>query len=401
MVARRDGFVYFVRGALPGETVEAVVTQVRSAFARAEAVNVLVAHPNRVAPECPAFGAFGCGGCDFQHASGALQRQLKLDVLRDALIRQGRLSEESVRELTADGIVDLGAEHGWRTKMRFDLAADDRGGTVLGMHAHRADELVDASKCTIAHVAVLRAAIEEAPRHQPGDTVFAATGDLGARVWVGQSGAQGRRRDKPTVVHRGPVGVTEIEFHVPVDSFWQAHPSITDEIAQTVIEFGNPSLGATWWDLYSGVGPIAAVLADAVGGNGVAGAAHEAGCVHGVEGAAGAANEARRALQMFDNLRIHHADVRRWLTRPPDTRPEGVVLDPPRSGAGREVMRAVSASAPDVIVYVACDPVALGRDTAELSALGYQLTRLRAWDAFPQTHHLEAVAAFRPADQIS
>ena len=123
--------------------------------------------------------------------------------------------------------------------------------------------------------------------------------------------------------------------------------------------------------------------------------------MHGVEGAAGAANEARRALQMFDNLRIHHADVRRWLTRPPDTRPEGVVLDPPRSGAGREVMRAVSASAPDVIVYVACDPVALGRDTAELSALGYQLTRLRAWDAFPQTHHLEAVAAFRPADQIS
>ena len=118
-----------------------------------------------------------------------------------------------------------------------------------------------------------------------------------------------------------------------------------------------------------------------------------------------AADEARRVLQAtygHDVVTVERRDVRRWIRRAREHAavPDGVVLDPPRTGAGKPVIEALGAIRPWQILLVACDPVALGRDTRLLADQGYRLVRIRSWDAFPQTHHLEAIAHFLP-DQIS
>jgi tRNA/tmRNA/rRNA uracil-C5-methylase (TrmA/RlmC/RlmD family) len=115
-----------------------------------------------------------------------------------------------------------------------------------------------------------------------------------------------------------------------------------------------------------------------------------------VESVPAAVKAARRALHDLPQVRLDQAEVARWLPTAPG-RPDGVVLDPPRAGAGREVLEAVTERAPDRIVYVACDPVALGRDAASLEGNGYRLARVVALDAFPMTGHLESVAVFHPA----
>ena len=144
------------------------------------------------------------------------------------------------------------------------------------------------------------------------------------------------------------------------------------------------------------MGPIAAALADRVG---------PSGHVVAVESSPIAADEARRVLETAygrDVVAVQQHDVRRWIRKARDegASADGVVLDPPRTGAGKAVIEALGAIRPGRIVVVACDPVALGRDTQLLAGQGYRLAGIRAWDAFPQTHHLESIAHFLP-DQIS
>ncbi len=166
------------------------------------------------------------------------------------------------------------------------------------------------------------------------------------------------------------------------DDFWQVHPALAEALVDTVLEFGAPRAGETWWDLYSGAGLFAAFLGESVGAEG---------SVLAVEASLPGVKAARRALHDLPQVEIEQAEVSRWLPTAPG-RPEGVVLDPPRAGAGRSVLEGVGERAPDRIVYVACDPVALGRDVALLRDLGYRLVAVRAFDAFPMTHHFETVA---------
>ncbi|OZB48473.1 MAG: SAM-dependent methyltransferase, partial [Cellulomonas sp. 14-74-6] len=137
-------------------------------------------------------------------------------------------------------------------------------------------------------------------------------------------------------------------------------------------------------DLYSGAGLFTVPLADAVG---------PTGSVVSVEGDERAVRDARRTLHDRDNVALHHGDVAQVLNRADDVvHADVVVLDPPRTGAGRGVVGAVAALRPDRVVYVACDPAALARDIGLLGEAGYRLTRLQGFDLFPHTHHLEAVA---------
>jgi tRNA/tmRNA/rRNA uracil-C5-methylase (TrmA/RlmC/RlmD family) len=148
--------------------------------------------------------------------------------------------------------------------------------------------------------------------------------------------------------------------------------------------------GAAAEDLYGGVGLFAEVLARLVGAEGQ---------VVTVEGDRSASALAGENLAQHGGVRAECRSVLDWLRGPGvDHAPEVVVLDPPRSGAGPVVCRALADRAPRVVVYVACDPAALARDTAALQESGYRLAGLRAFDCFPQTHHVECVASFVPAD---
>ena len=387
MVARWGAMVIFVRHALPGERVRVRITEVRSKYLRGDVVEVLDAHPRRRSALCPVAGQ--CGGCDFQHAPEDLQRTLKFDVLHEALVHQGRLESTRVDDLMSEGLIDLGSDVGWRTRMHYRTMTAAGGRTVLALHQHRSDQLVDASGCVIADPRGHAQAEAFAAGLEPGVDVFLAVG--GDDPVVASSA-----REAPGIVQELSLGGRDFTFSTAIDGFWQVHPSLVRAVVDTTIEWARPREGETWWDLYAGVGPISAALGVAVG---------DRGRVEAVEGSSIAVREGRRALTTMPWVRWHRSDVRRFVrTRAgagSGPKPDGVVMDPPRAGAGAEVVAAVVGLGPRVVVLVACDPVALARDTDAFRRHGYELVRLRAWDAFPQTHHLETIAVFEPGDRIS
>jgi tRNA/tmRNA/rRNA uracil-C5-methylase (TrmA/RlmC/RlmD family) len=175
-------------------------------------------------------------------------------------------------------------------------------------------------------------------------------------------------------------------WQVTGDGFWQVHPGAADLLVHALVTALQPRTGDHVVDLYSGVGLYAGAFADLVG---------PGGRVDAVETAAGAAQDAAENLGELPTVHLHHARVDRFLARTSLRRCDLVVLDPPRSGAGADVVAAIVRLAPRVIGYVACDPASLARDVATLAAAGYRLSGLRAFDLFPMTHHVECLAWFQ------
>jgi tRNA/tmRNA/rRNA uracil-C5-methylase (TrmA/RlmC/RlmD family) len=164
--------------------------------------------------------------------------------------------------------------------------------------------------------------------------------------------------------------------------FWQVHPALPDALAAVVGEWSAAPVGGVAWDLYGGVGLFASVLAGQVG---------PTGAVTVVESSRRAVADGRAALADLPQVGWAPGRVERLLSRLAGP-PEVIVADPPRKGLGRALVDALSARAPQRIVHVACDPAALARDVALFAARRYRLERLRAFDAFPMTHHVECVA---------
>ena len=209
----------FVRHALPGEDVTVRITQTTRSYARAEVIDVHEAHPGRIRPPCPAFGPGGCGGCDFLHATSGVQRELKLRVLREALERHGGLPSAAVEDLTREGIIDLGAATGWRTRMRYRTTTVDVHGEVHGvpaLRAYRSDDVVDASSCVIAD-ATGHARRVNVSRYSRARRSFMARDSVESRVMFQPD--EGPGDDQPSLRHQLRVGENLLEFHTPIDGF--------------------------------------------------------------------------------------------------------------------------------------------------------------------------------------
>jgi len=378
-VARLDGRVVFVRHALPGERVRVRVTEERRDYLRADAVAVLEPSPDRVAPPCPFARPDACGGCDFQHATPAAQRTLKASVLADQLHRLAGLdafSRVPVEPLGSDQL-------GWRTRVQFAVDAAGR----LGFHKHRSHDVVPVDRCLIAHPALrdLPAADRPGwPRWPAGGAVEAiATSGGDVTVLMRQSRTD-RRWSLVDGAQRVHEKALERTWEVDATGFWQVHPAAPDRFAAVVLELLQPRAGERAWDLYGGAGLFAAALAP------------HCGPVTVVEADRRAVAAGRRALGDLDNVRFVAGDVGRTLANPRWRAVDVVVLDPPRAGAGRDVVGAIAGRAPRAVAYVACDPAAFARDARAFGDLGYRLAALRAFDAFPMTHHLEAIGLFQP-----
>jgi tRNA/tmRNA/rRNA uracil-C5-methylase (TrmA/RlmC/RlmD family) len=403
-VARHEGQVLFVRHTLPGERVRARVVEVGSGgrFVRADAVAVLDASPDRVEPPCPWAGPGRCGGCDLQHVALERQRDLKAGVVREQLQRLAGLDVEVEVEAVP------GDEHGlhWRTRVEF--AVDARG--RAGLRRHRSHDVVPIDSCRIATAGVDGLGVTR--RSWPGrDAVDAVAPSVGEPVAVAVP-----VEEVPDVVERVETGWLtpdgrehrfRREFTLSARGFWQVHPGAAPAFLTAVMEGLDVRPGERALDLYGGSGLFAAALAEAVGPGGqvvlVEADADASGRAR--EALAGAGNVAVLTARVDDAFGVERAARRgRPRRRGPGParspllpeRTDVVVLDPPRTGAGPEVCRAVAALRPRAVAYVACDPAALARDTAALHRAGYRLERLRAFDAFPMTHHVECVAHFVP-----
>ena len=372
------GLVVFVRHALPGEQVLARVTGTGRRFWRADAVEILVPSPDRVPEPCPHAHPGGCGGCDWQHVALARQRRLKADVVREQLSRLAGLDIPVVVEEvpgTPDGL-------GWRTRVRFAVDADGR----VGLHRHRSDEVEPLTGCPIAAPQVGASGVFER-RWRPGsevevevETSAGGPGGASAVRLTGEHPEGGAPAlTGPAVLRHHVAGR---DYRVSPGSFWQVHPAAATTLSDTVLAMLAPAAGERALDLYAGAGLFAARLAEAVGAQG---------SVLAVEGAPAAAADAVHNLADLPQAMVRQAAVSAATLRGGGD-PDVVVLDPPRSGAGRAVVAALTALRPRAIAYVACDPAALGRDVALAAEAGYRLTALRAFDLFPMTSHVECVA---------
>jgi tRNA/tmRNA/rRNA uracil-C5-methylase (TrmA/RlmC/RlmD family) len=397
-VARHEGRVLFVRHCLPGERVRVQVTEAREGqrFVRADCVEVLAGSPHRVPAPCRYAGPGLCGGCDFQHVAPDHQRDLKAAVVREQFARLAGMDVDVVVEPVPGDVEGLG----WRSRVEF--AVDDTG--RAGLRVHRSHTVVPVETCLIAEPRVLGTGVLAAD-WSGHDGVDVVAPSIGEAVTVPLPAAA---EDVPIVVERVVGQRFQGEFEVSARGFWQVHPGAAATFVDTVLDLLAPQPGETALDLYAGVGLFAAALADAVGATGRVVAVESDGAAVG----SAAGNLAAHRSVVVVRARVddafgvprasrsgpapRRAQRPRKLRRHPllPLRADVVVLDPPRTGAGRGVVGQVAALGPRAVAYVACDPAALARDTAYLRDHGYTLRTLRAFDAFPMTHHVECVALF-------
>jgi tRNA/tmRNA/rRNA uracil-C5-methylase (TrmA/RlmC/RlmD family) len=416
-VARHDGRVVFVRHTLPGERVLARVTDETKSFLRADAVEILEASPDRVAAPCPFAGPGRCGGCDWQHASLPAQRRLKAAVVAEQLSRLAGIDRSVVVEeipmpddavLTPPGL-------GWRTRVQFAVRRDG----AVGLRRHRSHDIEPIDACLIAHPEVERLGAER--KRWPGvfgveAIVSAGTGD---RVVVlsepspgrrgrGRRSAQTPRLDVPVRLVRGRPepgpGLPYVReavagrlWQVSGDGFWQVHPGAAGLLVDAVLDALRPEPGDIAVDLYCGAGLFAGVLAERIGPDGL---------VVGIESDPQAVRDARFNLRDLPHVSIEQGKVEEVLDAIEFSTEGGgavdrvdlIVLDPPRTGVGRTIVDRVAKLAGRRVAYVSCDPATLARDLAYFAERGWTLDELRAFDAFPMTHHVELLATLVRAD---
>ncbi|MFG2036994.1 class I SAM-dependent RNA methyltransferase [Dactylosporangium sp. NPDC048998] len=379
-VARHEGQVVFVRHALPGERVRARVTDRRKGFLRADAVEILLPSPDRVIPPCPFAGPSACGGCDWQHASWPAQRRLKSQVLLEQLTRLGGVSDFSDLSVVSDlsELVEAlpGGPLSWRTRVQYAVGADGRA----GFHRHRSSGIVPVDRCRIAHPAIQALPILDRT-WPPGTIIEAVASSSGDTAAVTRASRTGRVTSPAAPVREHAAGR---EWTLDPGAFWQVHPHAVEAFTTTVLDMLRPAEGERAWDLYGGAGVFAAALAP------------HCGPVTVVESDHRAVASGRRALRDLRNVTFVRGDVAQVLSNPSWRTVDMVVLDPPRSGAGRAVVSWIASRGPRAVAYVACDPAAFARDVRTFGEQGYALTSLRAFDSFPMTQHFETIGLLTP-----
>ncbi|CAN7208774.1 class I SAM-dependent RNA methyltransferase [Microbacterium sp. LjRoot45] len=407
--ADRGGRVVFVPDAIPGERVRVRLTETgKASYWRGEVLEVLSASPHRrphvwaqadvdVAPENRP------GGADFGHIDLDHQRTLKTQVIRDALQRIGGLelpvTVAAARPLPGEPAAEDGA--GWRTRVSVHVDGDGR----IGPYAARSHRVIPTTELPLA-VHEIAAAVREPRDAAPGRLDFVVPADGRVRVIARPHAADRRPRRGPrrggtpaapidpaareTVVER----VAGREFRVDAGGFWQVHRAAAHTLTAALGELlaGDVVDPDAWHlDLYGGVGLLAAAIGDAGG---------PATRVTTVESDPRATEHAGENLAEWVGARAETGRVDRWLrsltasasaAERARLRAGVVVLDPPRAGAGRDVVEHIVELRPAHVAYVACDPVALARDLGTFAARGYHASAVHGFDLFPHSHHVEGL----------
>jgi 23S rRNA (uracil1939-C5)-methyltransferase len=396
-----DGERILVDGAIPGELVDAELARRRGGVWWARVTAVVEASPHRVVPPCPYVPE--CGGCDLQHVAYPHQLELKRAIVSDALRRHG---VEVDGDLTVHGMSDP-----WRYRSRGEFhVVPGRAGVAdagLGFNRARSWQPLAVEDCLIHHRAItdsLPALRDAVRRGATSDlqVLHLTVGDGGDELLVGPRPAQALPVHLLDDAAHGdglPRWITEAttlrwrghSFRVRSDTFVQVNPAQMDVLYGLVLDRLGSIDGSTVVDAYAGIGVLSVAVAE------------RAAAVICVE-----ANRVAAQLGVL-NARINGADDRvSYMARPVEAAlPEiaarspidAVILDPPRAGCSGSVTGWLALAGPATIVYVSCDPATLARDLRLLAVSGpYVLESLDVVDMFPQTHHVESVAALRRRD---
>jgi 23S rRNA (uracil1939-C5)-methyltransferase len=353
-----DGKVAFVTGALPGERVLAEITDERHDFNRAVAVEILEAARGRTAAPSPHV-ARGCGGCGWQHVDRATQRQLKHDIVSDALRRIGGIADADVRSGP-----DLPAE-GFRTTIRL------ANGT--GFRHARSHDVVDVDSCLVAHP-LLQDLIGKIELHGATEVTLRCGARTGDRLAIGDGPITA-----PAGVRVGRTAwlteeVAGRRWRISAKSFFQARPDGADALVALVRRAAEDAPPGPMIDAYGGVGLFA----------GTVGADRRTTIVE------WSASSVKDAKENVPDAKIERVDVARWRPTPAAL----VVADPPRAGLGKKGAAVLDRTRADHLVLVSCDPASLGRDARLLTNAGFRHAGTTLVDLFPHTAHVETVTRF-------
>ena len=417
-VARANGYVVFVRGAVPGDRVRARVTKAKRSFAEADSVELIEPSPERVEPLAPHPGA------PWQVLPYERQLSEKESQVRDALERLGGFTDPPVRPIQA-----ATAQTRYRNKLEYSFGISEQGELVLGFHRPgRWNEIDDVTVDVLASESVdrLREAVKSWCREEglsaydradhtgllrnlvvregrrsgqlqarvvtsPGDfrmTELAAASPADSVLWTRASTVAETTREGVTEVLKGDEQIEEellgLRFRISPDAFFQTNTEMAEVLYRGAAELAGLTGRERVVDLYCGIGTIALALA------------LDASEVVGIDiverAVADAIDNAR--LNGIDNARFFAGDVRTAM-RPlleEAGKPDVLVIDPPRAGLSQKVVRRVLEAGARRIVYVSCNPTTLAPNARQMVDAGYRLSEVRPVDMFPQTPHIECVA---------
>jgi 23S rRNA (uracil1939-C5)-methyltransferase len=411
-IARRNGYVVFVAGALPGDRVQAEVTKAKRGYAEASTVDLVRESPDRVPPRCD-HGGEPCPGAPWQSLPYEDQLRHKQSQVEDALVRLGGLEGFELEPIEP-------AIERWRYRNKLEYSFAERDGElVLGFHARgRWDLVVDAEDCQLASERnnARRNELRDWARSEglPGYDRRSGEGILRNLVI-----REGRRTEQlqtrlvtspaeiprpPVDLHTivegtagstdGPTGalgreylqeeLCDLRFRISHNAFFQTNTEMAERLYGFAADLAALSGRERVFDLFCGIGTLGLSLAS------------RAGEVWGVEivpEAIGDAEENAR-LNGVENARFRAGDARKEI-RPlieEAGRPDVVVVDPPRAGLSKKVVRRVIECDAPRIVYVSCNPTTLAPNATQLAEAGYRVRRVKPVDMFPQTPHIECVA---------
>jgi 23S rRNA (uracil1939-C5)-methyltransferase len=422
-VARRDGYVVFVAGAVPGDRVKAVVGKAKRAYAEARAIEILEPSHDRIPPVADHPGA------PWQVLPYERQLEIKAEQVADALARIGKLEG-----FEQEPIVPAEQQWRYRNKLEYSFGTGDAGELVCGFHAPgRFDEILGVDDCKLAsergnelreqalawcrqagldawdrraQQGMLRNLVVREGRRtgefqvrlvtSPGRIDGAAFADavdadavfLTQRADLGESTQGGE-----TTLLKGAPQLRErlfdLDFLISPDAFFQTNTEMAEELYGLAREYASLRGHEQVFDLYCGIGTI---------GLGLAARARQVVGVEIVEAAVADAIENAR-LNDVQNVQFFAGDIRLAMRELVERagRPDVAVVDPPRAGLSQKVVRRIIEAAPKRVVYVSCNPTTLAPNAAQMVQEGYRLVKVRPVDMFPQTPHIECVALLERA----
>jgi 23S rRNA (uracil1939-C5)-methyltransferase len=433
-VGRVDGFVVFVRGALPGDRVRARVTKVKRGFAEAAAETVVDPSALRVEAPCRHFGIGKCGGCRFQDLAYEAQVAAKEQQVRDALARIGRLEDPPV-----EPIVPAASLYHYRNKLEYSFSVGEDGEVALGFHrAGRWDEVIDIEECLLTTDLgnAIRLAVRDWAREEKLEPYDQATGEGYLRHLVYREGRNtgqvlvvlvtapgekfetgylvdvlrrfpevrsihwaindtpAERTNLPTRLLWGDEAIEEeivgLRFRVRPNAFLQTNTEMAERLYGMVRDLAALTGSENVYDLYCGTGTIGLSLARD---------AHQIWGLEISEEAVACAIE-NAELNGIENASFFAGNVGQTLEELAEEAgsPDVVVVDPPRAGLAGKALRRTGALQAPRIVYVSCNPTTLASDVKVLREdFGYELRRCRPVDMFPHTPHVESVSLLEKA----
>ena len=452
-IGKIDGFPFFIKDAVTGDTVTAKVMKVKKNYAFARLMEVLVPSPYRVTPSCPS--ARACGGCQIQQVSYEEQLRFKSHKVFHNLHRIGGVPKETLEEIFEPII---GMENPWRyrNKAQYPVGYDKEGRIIAGFYAGRTHSIILCGDCLLGpqhHRQILDAVIawmeqyHILPYDEKSGQGFVrhiliregfATGEIMVCLVLNREFEILSESDKEcrhkellqgqtalisalckisgvcSIVLNSNTSRTNVilgtkcrtiygkdfiedvllnlRFRISPLAFYQVNPVQTAKLYQTALDFADLTGNEEVWDICCGIGTITLFLAQ------------KAGFVHGLEIVPEAIEDAKINADMnhISNVEFIAAPAEEYMPKHRDSiKADVIVVDPPRKGMDERSLEVMTQMSPSKIVYVSCDSATLARDVKYLCEKGYELSRVRAVDMFPMTGHVETVCLLSHKISIS